>query len=109
MINYIQMNQNKINKIIDDSFEKYSHIQKNTLKKTNSYINNICVKYNIENEKLCKQLFEYIIQNKKFKNDDFSKFLCDVETVLHSGSIDVNILLSYSVTIIKNYFLLSCK
>ncbi len=111
MINYIQMNQNKINKIIDDEvFEKiFSHIQKNTLKKTNSYINNICVKYNIENEKLCKQLFEYIIQNKKFKNDDFSKFLCDVETVLHSGSIDVNILLSYSVTIIKNYFLLSCK
>ena len=106
MINYIQMNQNKISKIINDKIlDKVIHyIMENSLKKNLNYINNTCVTYNIQSNQLSKKIFSFLLENKKIKSEKLSDFLSDIEVILHNRSnVDNNIMINYMITVIKKY------
>lgn len=107
MINYIQMNQNKINKIINNNVldKLFLYIIKNPLKKNLNYINNICITYNIESNQLSKKIFSFLIESKKIKNGKLTDFLSDIEVILHNRTnVDTTIILNYMITVIKKYY-----
>ena len=69
MINYIQMNQNKISKIINDKVldKLFLYIMENSLKKNLNYINNICVNIILKCKSYQKKYFHFCWKLKKLK------------------------------------------
>ena len=105
MINYIQMNQDKINKIVNNTILNniFLYILENSIEKSNVYINKMCINYNVENEKICKKLFTYVIENKKIKSGKMSELLHEIEVVLHNNN-NSNVIINYVLSILKKYF-----
>ena len=107
MINYIQMNQNKITKIINNGVldKLFNYLQDNTVKKSFIYINNLCINYNIENDKLFKKLLSFVIENKTIKNGNLNDFLNEMEVILHNNNtINSNVIVNYTVTLVKKFY-----
>ena len=107
MINYIQMNQNKISKIINNNMldKIFNYVMENTLKKSYNYINNICITYNIESNQLSKKLFSFLLENKTIKTGKLSEFLSDIEVILHNRTnVSNDITTNYMITVINKYY-----
>ncbi len=101
------MNQDKINKIINNTIlgKIFMYVIDNSLEKSNIYINKMCINYNIENEKICKQLFTYIIENKTIKTGKISDLLNEIEIILHNNNNNnSSIIVNYTITVLKKYF-----
>ena len=107
MINYIQMNQNKISKIINDKVldKLFLYIMENSLKKNLNYMNSICITYNIESNQLSKKIFSFLLETKKIKNGTLTDFLTDIEVIMHNRTnVDNIIIINYMITVIKKYY-----
>ena len=101
------MNQNKITKIINNGVldKLFNYLQDNTVKKSFIYINNLCINYNIENDKLFKKLLSFVIENKTIKNGNLNDFLNEMEVILHNNNtINSNVIVNYTVTLLKKFY-----
>ena len=110
MINFIQMNHNNSYKIFNTEIIQnvINHITTNSEKKNIVYLNNICIKYNIEKENLCKKIFSYMIEtniSNLHQTKQLNNYIRDVEMILHSNNINSELYLTYTISLINNYFL----
>jgi len=103
MINYIQANCTSLadNNYMDNNmWEKlYLSIKNESLDKIKEEILYINLRYNIETKSLYKNLFNYIIRNKK---DDVKKELLNfIEYVIHIQDVESYYFLNYSTLRLK--------
>ncbi len=98
MINYIQSNKNfdfnkkAINNSIWEGFTKIIHQNELNLDLVINYLDDICLKYNIEEKHFIKDYFNYII---KYKSHYISKELLSfIEFIIHISSLN-NMYLKY--------------
>ena len=98
MINYLQANQHNTSSfmlvnedIYDKIITKIKNNESNLFIK--SYINQISIKYNIDQKILITNLCQYIVINYKIYDDfyDIMKF------ILHSNCINVNYIIEYVI------------
>tara|TARA_B100001094_G_scaffold332882_1_gene407095 strand:+ start:1705 stop:2667 length:963 start_codon:yes stop_codon:yes gene_type:complete len=102
MINHIQINMNNIkncgfitNNIFNNLTEHFK--QHNNFNVINEYINDVCIKYNIDINKIIISYFNYIIRNKTIYIN--VELLKNIEFIIHNTNKNYHY--------INNYFILS--
>ena len=102
MINHIQINMNNIkncgfitNNIFNNLTEHFK--QHNNYNVINEYINDVCIKYNIDINKIIISYFNYIIRNKSIYIN--VELLKNIEFIIHNTNKNYHY--------INNYFILS--
>ncbi len=102
MINHIQINMNNIkncgfitNNIFNNLTEHFK--QHNNYNVINEYINDVCIKYNIDINKIIISYFNYIIRNKTIYIN--VELLKNIEFIIHNTNKNYHY--------INNYFILS--
>ena len=104
MINFIQVNQNNLNKI-NVMNEKVWHdmtnkINNKNLKQINKYIQQINLKYNIDKKNIIKNYLNYLIIHKKVT----SEFLSFIENLLHIQNCNQNYYTNYAISKLCYFF-----
>jgi len=106
MINFIQLNQNitqwEENIITDEIWETIYTIleEPNNFERLIQYIHNISIQYNTDKKNIIKSYYQYIIRNKK--HIITSEYLKKVETIMHFRGSNVEHILLYFSTPVKN-------
>jgi replication factor C subunit 3/5 len=106
MINFIQLNQNitqwEENIITDEIWETiYTILQEpNNFENLIQYVHNISIQYNTDKKNIIKSYYQYIIRNKK--HIITSEYLKKVETIMHFRGTNVEHILLYFSTPVKN-------
>ena len=107
MINYMQTNQGLTSYCIlnDDIWLSIIDMIKNKDKQEDIfvYIHNISMKYNIDKKNIVKLLLNYIIKNKE--EYVTCKFLSSVENVLHTDTINNELLVNYVLNMLSETFI----
>lgn len=106
MINFIQLNQNitqwEENIITDEIWETIYTIleEPNNFENLIQYVHNISIQYNTDKKNIIKSYYQYIIRNKK--HIITSEYLKKVETIMHFRGTNVEHILLYFSTPVKN-------
>jgi len=104
MINFIQINQNNLNKInvMNEKIwlEMIDKIKKNNLTQQNKYIQQISIKYNIDKKNIIKNFLNYIVLNREIN----SEFLDFVENLLHVQKCKNLYYINYTLTKLSYFF-----
>lgn len=104
MINFIQINQNNLNKInvMNEKIwiEMIDKIKKNNLTQQNKYIQQISIKYNIDKKNIIKNFLNYIVLNREIN----SEFLDFVENLLHVQKCKNSYYINYTLTKLSYFF-----
>jgi len=106
MINFIQLNQNitqwEENIITDEIWETIYTIleEPNNFERLIQYVHNISIQYNTDKKNIIKSYYQYIIRNKK--HIITSEYLKKVETIMHFRGSNVEHILLYFSTPVKN-------
>jgi replication factor C subunit 3/5 len=104
MINFIQINQNNLNKInvMNEKIwiEMINKIKKNNLTQQNKYIQQISIKYNIDKKNIIKNFLNYIVLNREIN----SEFLDFVENLLHVQKCKNSYYINYTLTKLSYFF-----
>jgi DNA polymerase III delta prime subunit len=107
MINYMQTNQGLTSYFIlnDDIWLSIIDMIKTKDKQEDIfvYIHNISMKYNIDKKNIVKLLLNYIIKNKE--EYVTCKFLSSVENVLHTDTINNELLVNYVLNMLSETFI----
>jgi replication factor C subunit 3/5 len=111
MINFMQSNQNIINKsnnvgfnVLDNEvFEKLIEKikKKEQLNVTYEYIHNISIQYNADKKNIIKDFLNYIIRN--YPNKVNANFLNFIENIMHSPNINNNIHVNYALSKLQSF------
>jgi len=106
MINFIQLNQNitqwEENIITDEIWETIYTIleEPNNFERLIRYVHDISIQYNTDKKNIIKSYYQYIIRNKK--HIVTSEYLKKVETIMHFRGTNVEHILLYFSTHVKN-------
>jgi DNA polymerase III delta prime subunit len=107
MINYMQTNQGLTSYCIlnDDIWLSIIDMIKNKDKQEDIfvYIHNISMKYNIDKKNIVKLLLNYVIKNKE--EYVTCRFLSSVENVLHTDTINNELLVNYVLNMLSETFI----
>ena len=104
MINFIQVNQNNLNKmnvmnekVWDDMINK---MKTKNLKQTTQYIQQISLKYNMDKKNIIKKFLNYLMIHKKVT----SEFLSFIENLLHVQNCNHYYYVNYAVVKLSYFF-----
>jgi len=104
MINFIQVNQNNLNKInvMNEKIwnEMTDKIKNKNLKQQNKYIQQISLKYNMDKKNIIKNYLNYLIIHKKVT----SKFLNFIENLIHVQNCNHSYYVNYTLTKLTYFF-----
>ena len=104
MINFIQVNQNNLNKmnVMNEKVwnEMTDKIKNKNLKQQNKYIQQISVKYNMDKKNIIKNYLNYLIIHRKMT----SEFLSFIENLIHVQNCNHYYYVNYSLVKLSYFF-----
>jgi replication factor C subunit 3/5 len=100
MINFIQVNQNTLQKmnVLNDKvwMELIEKIKKTTMTQQNKYIQQISIKYNIDKKNIIKNFLNYLIRNHPMNHKDFLYF---IENLVHVEKCKTSYYVNYMIIV----------
>jgi len=104
MINFIQVNQNNLNKInvMNENIwlEMTDKIKNKNLSQQNKYIQQISFKYNMDKKNIIKNYLNYLI----IHTEVTSEFLSFIENLVHIQNCNPNYYVNYTLTKLTYFF-----